>query len=315
MPEPKLSVILATDTYETIRSVIECVRRQTVRRELELVMVAPSAEAVAPVLAYREEFAAIRIVENPVTLLSEARTAGIRSATAPIVFVGETHSYPEPRMFEVILARFEGPWAAVTPAFENGNPDGVLSWACFVSDYGKWTAGFPAGEIPQPPFYNAAFHRSLLLELRDKLQPALEHGNELFVAMHAKGLRTYFEPAARIEHLNVARPKDWARQRFVSGLHISAHRSEHWPLARRLVYVAASGLIPLVLFWRMLPGLRSMRKTTRLPAGTVAAILAGLMIKGVGELVGYAGRSADNADRVNDNYEIHKKLYASRAKA
>ena len=315
MPDPRVSVILATDTYGTIRPVIERVRRRTVRQQLELVMVAPSAEAVGPVLAYRDEFAAIRIVENPVTVLAAARTAGIRSATAPIVFVGETHSYPHPKMFETILARFEGPWAAVTPAFENGNPDSTISWACFVADYGKWTDVFPAGEIPQPPFYNAAFYRSLLVGLGDKLQAALEHGNELFVAMQARGLRTYFEPAARIEHLNVTRPRDWLRQRYVSGLHISAHRAAHWPLARRLIYVAGSGLIPLVLFWRTLPGLRRMARTGRLPAATLPLMLAGLMVKACGELMGYAGRSAAKADAVNDEYEIHKELYASGAEA
>src|SRR6202040_745509 len=60
---PRVSVILATDTYETIRRVVERLRRQTVREQIEIVVIAPSAAAVDAVLAYRQEFAAVQIVE------------------------------------------------------------------------------------------------------------------------------------------------------------------------------------------------------------------------------------------------------------
>jgi hypothetical protein len=56
MAEPELSVILATDTYATIRPVIARVRRQTIRDRIELVLVAPSADAVASVADHRDEF-------------------------------------------------------------------------------------------------------------------------------------------------------------------------------------------------------------------------------------------------------------------
>ena len=63
--EPVLSVILPTDTYATIRPVIDRLRRQTVHDQIEVVLVAPSAEAVRGLEAHSADFAGIRIVEAP----------------------------------------------------------------------------------------------------------------------------------------------------------------------------------------------------------------------------------------------------------
>ena len=68
MKESRLAVILATDTYATIRPVVERLRRQTVRDQVELVLVAPSADAVSEGLAFRDQFAGIRIIEHPLTV-------------------------------------------------------------------------------------------------------------------------------------------------------------------------------------------------------------------------------------------------------
>ena len=84
---------------------------------------------------------------DPVNDLAPARAAGILAATAPIVFVGETHSFPDSKFAEVLLAGFSGPWTSITPAFDNANPDSAMSWAAFISDYGRWARGLPAGEI------------------------------------------------------------------------------------------------------------------------------------------------------------------------
>ena len=63
-------------------------------------------------------------VVRSVNHLPEARAAGVRAASAPIVFIGETHSYPQPGWAEALLTAFEGPWAAVVPAIGNANPNG-----------------------------------------------------------------------------------------------------------------------------------------------------------------------------------------------
>ena len=227
---PQMSVILATDSYETIRAVIERLRRQTLRQDIELVLVAPSTAAVDEALAYREDFAAMKVVEANFSDISTARAVGIRCATAPLIYVAETHSYARPNLAEVLIPALTDSWAAVTPAIGNANPKSALSWAAFLSDYGQWAEGLPAGEIPAPPPHNAVFRRDVLLELGDRLEPALGLSDELPRWMHAHGHRTYFEPAAQIDHINVTRPWDWACERFVSGWVVASHRVQNWSL-------------------------------------------------------------------------------------
>jgi hypothetical protein len=307
-------VVLATDTYSTIRPVIERFRGQTIHDKIELVLVAPSEEAVKEALAHREEFAGIRIVEDPVTALAPARAAGIRAATAPFVFVGETHSYPHPGFAEALLGRLSGPWSSVTPAFGNANPNGALSWAGFLSDYGRWVDGMPDREIPEAPIYNAAFRRAALVALGERLASALSLSDEMPMALRAAGHRAYFEPSARLDHVNVARPWHWVEERYLAGVLIGGHRSRRWSLPRRALYILASPLIPLVLFRRVLPGSWATVRRKRLPLSTIPLIGVGMALKAAGELAGYGGVSVKDAERRMHEYEVHKLAYAGRGR-
>ena len=310
MSEPKLSIILATDTYATIRPVIDRLRRQTARDQIELVVVAPAAAAVSAVMAHRDEFAGIRIVERPDGDLAPLRAAGVRAAASKFVFVGETHSYPHPELAEALLRHYSGPWSVITPAFGNANPNGALSWAGFLSDYGAWVEDLLPGEISRIPIYNAAFLREALLALGDRLAPALGHGDELSNALRAGGHKAYFEPAARLDHVNVASLRHWVKERFAAGIMIANSRAKRWPFTRRLLFIVASPLIPIVLCRRVLPGVRSTVRKKGLPLSTLLWIVIGMTVKAAGELAGYAGVEAGKWERRMHEYEVHKLAYA-----
>lgn len=313
---PELSYILATDTYETIRPVISRLRRQTAKDDVEVVLVAPSAESVSAALTYRDEFAGMQIVVvDSIHPLGRARAAGIRAATAPIIFVGETHSYPHPRFAETLIAAHAGPWASVAPAFGNANPSGALSWAGFVADYGRWGEGFDAGEIPETPLYNATYLRAPLLAMSDRLEHALSCGDELPRWLRSQGHRCYYEPAARLDHLNVARSIAFVRERFIAGVLIGSNRARQWSLARRVVYMGGAPLIPVVLLARVLPGLRETLRRVRLPLMTLPLMVLGIVLKAAGEFVGYAGAPGHAAAREMHEYEVHKLAYAGRKPA
>jgi hypothetical protein len=304
-----LSLVLATDTYATIRPVLDRWRQQSASQEIELVLVAPSVDAVSPALKHRNEFENLQIVEDPMTNLAVARAAGIRAATAPIVFVGETHSYPQPGFVEALLTEFSGPWSSVAPAFENANPKGILSWAAFLSDYGRWVEGSGAGETSETPIYNAAYRLPVLLQLGDRLAPSLDHGDELWVTLRAGGHRARLAPQARLGHVNVSRPWDWMRERFLAGLLIGHHRAQRWSPLRRVIYLCGSPLIPFVLTWRIAPGAWRCVRRKNLPWMTIPTIVAGMTIKAAGEFAGYAGFLGD-AQRQMLEYEVHKLAYA-----
>jgi hypothetical protein len=281
-----------------------------VREQLEIVLVSPSAPALAPALGSREEFAGMKIVEHPVDDLAPARAAGVHGASAEYVFIGETHSYPHPRMCETLMQHFGSRWAAVMPAMDNGNPQMSTSWAAFLSDYGRWAEGLPVGVTASVPIYNAAFRRDALLELGGRLANAFGLSDDLVKSFRVGNHQVYFEPAALLDHLNVAPYGHWVIQRFAVGMMVGRIRSMDWSLARRLGYVIGSPLIPVVLWRRILPGVRGSFRLQRWPLSTFFWITLGLAIKSCGELLAYAGVPADRSVRRNHEYEMNKLAYS-----
>ena len=310
-----ISVILPTDTYATIRPVIDRLRRQTVHDRIEVVLVTPSAEAMRGVEAHFADFAAIRIVESPIANLADARAVGIRAATAPFVFLGETHSYPDPDLAEILIGRLSGSWPACIPAFSNANPNGPWSGAGFLCDYGLWMEERPAGEIQAAPLYNAAYRRPVLLELGDELASAFAHGDQLSIMLRAAGHQVYFEPSAKLAHVNIAQPWHWIKERYLAGLLIANARSRRWPLSRRLFYLLGSPLIPLVLLWRLLPAIRRSKREAPLTSMTMPLVGLGMVLKAIGEFAGYAGAPPEHAEEAMTEYEVHKLAYAGRGRS
>ena len=310
-----MAVVLATDTYETVRPVIRRLAEQTVKERLEVVIVAPLPPGALD--AHRRElegFAAVRLVTvAPTAGLAGARAIGIRAATAPVVFIGETHTYPQPEWAAALLDAFEGPWATVVPAITNANPNGPVSWAAYVSDYGRWGEGRPQGEIPEALIYNAAYRRQVLLDLGEGLEAALDTYSEaLWPALRRQGHRAYFAPGARIAHLNVGRLGPYVHEKLLAGFILGSLRAARWPWRRRLLYVLASPLIALVLAVRLREPARRIGRLHPLPLATVPLIVAGAVLRAVGEAIAYAGAAPASADARMTEIELHKVAYASR---
>jgi hypothetical protein len=307
-----MSVVLATDTLETILPVVRHLRHQTVRERLELVIVAPDIEAIAKDAAELDGFAAVRLVSvKSLRPFGSARAAGVEAARAPLIFIGETHTYAHPSFAEELIRAHAGPWAAVVPGFGNANPRGALSCSIFLLDYGPWFYGLPTRETTTAPTHNVAYKREVLLELGTELGPALTHGDRLAVLFRDRKHRTHFHPAARIDHLNVTRVAPWLTERLHTGLLIGGRRAARWPLLRRFVYFCGAPLIPFVLLQRIGQGARCAARESRLPAGTFGAMLMGTIVSTVGEMIGYVRGTPGDADVVMLEMEVHKTRYAS----
>lgn len=306
---PLLSIILVTpDTYATVRDTVRHLARQTVRDRLELILVGPSDElglVASDVAGFHSHQV---VVMGPVLSSSRARVEGIRRSRGAVIAFAEDHAFPDPDWAEALLLAHEGPWAAVGPVVHNANPDSIISWADLLIGYGPWVEPHPGGIVDSLPGHNSSYKRDRLLAYGPALEDMLDAETVMHWDLRAGGERLYLEPAARLAHMNYAMPGVWMRAQFHNGRLFAAQRLRGAPRWKRLFFVAASPLIPLIRL------VRTVRATTRLRCWSLLVrvtpvLFLGLLVDGFGQLAGYA-TGAGSAMRHLVDIEFHRVRYA-----
>jgi len=305
---PELSVILVTpDNYESIRRAVRYVGAQSARARIEIVIVAPSAETLGEDPNDLSTFGQHRIVEvGSVETVARANAAGVRAASAPLIAFVEEHSFPQPGWAEALIEAQKHPWAAVGPMVLNANPWSAVSWADYLTAYGKWAGPEAGGEIDFLPGHNSSYKRDILLAYGDRLESMLEAESVLHWDLRANGHRLYLEPAAKVSHVNFSRLATWIRVQHCNGLVFAAARARSWPLLRRLLYAGGSPLIPFVRLWRILSGLRSAGLPRLVLLRTLPALVLGLTLDAAGQMLGYAFGAGEAASNKLGAFEFHR---------
>jgi len=307
---PLMSVVVVTpDDYLTVRKTIKHLRTQTVSRSLELVLVAPSLDGLKLEESEMRDFLGYRIVEvGPVHSTAKARAAGVCAATAPVVALTEDHAYPAPGWAEALIKRHQEDWAAVGPVMHNANPHSMTSWASFLVEYSPWLGPAESGECEHLPGHNGTYERDILLEYGDRLEEMLDAESILHWDLRAKGHRLWLESEARTFHQNFSNPASTIPLRFNGGRLFASARARAWPAWRRIIFVLASPVIPLVRCFRITRDLRKPGRPRHLLPRLLPSLLFSLAFDGAGEMVGYAfgpGRAMANLS----DMEFHRHRY------
>ena len=306
MSAPRLSVVIVTDGFETIRRTVRHLRAQTIAGAIELVIVVPREDQLDPEGSDLDELHSHQVVPvGDIRSLSWARAPGIRAARAPVVALAESHCYPEPEWAERLLAAHEDGWVAVGPAVFNANPRSVVSWVNLLLDYGPWLGPTPGGEMDDLPGHNSSYKKDSLLAFGDRLEAMLEAETIMHAELQAEGHRLYQEPTARTAHMNVTRTASWLGERFQTGRRFASARSHSWPLWRCAAYALGSPLIPAVRFRRLLRDLARTGMGRELRGYGYVLLVFALYVSAAGELVGYVRGSGDSMYALS-RIELHK---------
>ena len=296
-----ISIILPADTAATIRPVLDHLRRQSLGDTVELLVVIPRGEAE---LLDPAEVTVVPV--DSIYPLNRARAVAVRSAAGQYVFMGETHSFPRAGMFDVIRAAHERGATIVVPALENENPTGLVSWAGFLNGYASWTEGRERGELDSAPLFNVSYNKSFLLRFGESLESVMLIREDIRRRVSDANGSIFFEPSAKIGHVNIARARHWLPQRIVAGRTIGSVRSESWTARRRLAYGLAFPLIPLALLRKHWRGISRTIRENNVSYAVLPVLAFGMLFQAWGEMLGYVlGKSAD-AVRSYDNYEIRQ---------
>jgi hypothetical protein len=308
-----MSVVVATDRFDTAARTLECLRLQTIRERLEIVLVSLSGKPLGVPPAALNCFACHVLIEPEARLtLPAGRATGVRAARAPLVCVAETHAFPHPDLAELLIGAAQTQRAAVVPGFCNANPDGAISWSNLIADYGPWLDALPRGRRKLCPPYNTLFRRAFAVEAAEGDESAFAPGYDLVARLHAQGYEIFSEPDARLDHVNVSLRRTWLTQRFIAGRSQAGVRAQRWSRSRRAAYALGSPLLPLVLLARCARPFVAARRAHRIPWLTAPALVAGVLAVAAGELTAFVAGGSPDVLEAADEFELHKVDYTRR---
>lgn len=309
---PLTLVCSTTRDFEAIRTTVSYLRRQTIARRLELILVGPDEQTLRAPLEEMEAFGAVRgIGLGPVRSIAHANAAGVRAARGRLVVFTEDHCFPEPDWAAALVAAHEGEYAVVGPVMRNGNPDTLVSWCDFLIGYGPWMEPMEACSPEFLPGHNSCYKRDILLELGGRMEALLESETVLHYELSANGARLRVEPAARARHINYSRLVVWVPVQVLCGRLFGGSRAMGWPWKRKLFYFAASPLIPLVRLWRCAREMHKPGRSRALFWKMLPLLTFGLILDGIGQALGYVAGAGDSMHRLA-RYEFNRADHVKR---
>ena len=307
---PLISVVIATpDSFDGIRHTISYLARQTLRASLEIVIVASSRaqlklnETLLP--GPLKEFAQVQIVEvGAIHSIGRANAAGIRRATAPLIALAEDHCFPDPQWAENLIKAHRGPWAAVGPAVRNANPKSAVSWADLFIGYGPWLSPTIGREADFLPGHNTSYKRAHLLAYGSELESMMEAETLLHWDLRKNGHRLFLDPSVQVAHMNFSLWRSWLPVQFFNGRLFAGARVRKMTLWKRALFVVGSPVIPGLRLWRIWRDLEGGEQRQRFLL-CAHALVVGLILDGVGQLVGYAAGVGHAVEQVA-RFEFHR---------
>lgn len=313
--QPALSVVLiARGRYETIAKTVAHLSAQTARDQLELVIVVPEEGASTFAQSARADFPAVYVVAlDTIRSAADARASGVRSAHAPVVVFAEDHSYPDPNWAAALISAHEGPWSAVGPVIDNGNPRGMTSWANLFLNYGPWAAPVVESrgrEVEHLPGHNSSYKRAVLMSYGSRLGAMLEAESFLHWQLRAQGHRLYLDPRAKTYHVNVTRPSAFIAEHFLIGRMFGAFRARQLSLPRRVLAILTTPLTPLRRTPAILGDVFRTGRNRQLLPWILPTVLAGLAFRALGEMAGCVLGVGDAVQRLSE-YEFDRMRYIS----
>ena len=235
--KPELSVIVpALRGYETVLAALDAWEAQTCRERLEIIVLCPSAPDLAHIPAGQT------VLSVGSSHLHEARSLGIRQASADFIVLAEDHCLPDTSWAEAMLSCLAEGWDAAGPALRPGNPVNSWTQASFLLGYGQWIDP-SSGCAAVLPGHNAVIRRSLLLQLGSELEQEMLVSAFLLRRLHKQGRRLYLESRATMRHFDIAARRRALRILLYVGIGFGAVRTCRWPWAARVLYGFATPAI------------------------------------------------------------------------
>lgn len=313
MADLKLTAVLNMfDEFSSIRRTISALSRQTIREQMEVIVVAPKSAAEKVDRSALEVFGAHQVIAvNELTTGARGWAAGIEQARAALVVLSEDHSYPPPMWAKALIdAHAEADYFAVGPAMRNANPDTRSSWANFLLSFIEWYDPAAPTLVETAPGHNTCYRKEMLLaDYGSNLEKWLNPERVMHADAHSRGRKLLLDSRTYTAHVNISDPCSYLLMSYAGGRVFGAARAINWGLGRRLFYALLFGLVPVIRLKRIIASLNTpdkRRKARFFP--TLPLIIPGLFCHAFGEAVGYLAGEGNIAP-IYGKYELMRRDY------
>ena len=269
---------------------LDSLHRQTGSVEPEIIV--PCDDAAIGPDPLRERYPAVTFLRLPGRRTpAELRTAAVRLSGGRIIALLEDHCVPDADWCSRILAAHEAPHAGIGGAVEKGfapgeSRDSALNWAIYLTDYSRYMNPLPAGSAASLTDCNVSYKRAALDAIAD-LWAHEFHENVVNERFRQKGESLWFDPSIIVREFRPMTVSSALRDRFAFGRLFGSTRVESAPVSRRLVYAAASVVMPPILAHRAAGNLRSRNRHREQILRCTPALLFVSSCWMLGEMVGY----------------------------
>ncbi|MGQ0734667.1 MAG: glycosyltransferase [Acidobacteriota bacterium] len=248
---PQISVVIASKVGPPfIDQCLESISGEVASLGAEALVVTPHSAEYARRIEAR--FPWVRVIRDPaVTKVPALRRRGVETATGDYVAIIEEHCSAAPDWLHQALTAFgKGPYAAVGGAISDFAYDRVRDWVVYFIEYHGSLPPVAAGETFNLNDANIAYPRPLLLGHLDLLDDGY-WPMTLHPTLNARGLKLLSVPEMVVYHRGPFDFLYYLHQRFLFSRAFAGVRARTQSPARRLTYLVAAPVIPLMLLARM----------------------------------------------------------------
>jgi glycosyltransferase involved in cell wall biosynthesis len=283
---PTISVVIASKVGSPfIDQCLESIRDEVTAMDAEAIVVTPSSDAYARRIA--SDFPWVRVVRAPeIAKVPALRRRGVQEAAGRYVAIIEEHCSAAPDWLrQALAAHAGGQYAAVGGAISDYDYSRLRDWVVYFIEYNGALPPVHAGETHDLNDANIVYPRQLLLEhvslLDEGYWPMTLHPTLL-----AKGHKLLSVPQMVVHHRGPFDFGYYLHQRFLFSRAFAGVRAQGQSPTRRLAYLVAAPVIPLMLLMRI--SRTVLRKQCRVPqfVRTLPLTVPALVVLVAGEWIG-----------------------------
>lgn len=225
------------------------------------------------VLPGRQSFAALR-------------TAGVKAARGRIVAITEDQCIPPERWCANVVAAHAQPHGAVGGPVDKHQPDRVINWAIYLRELGTYMPPIAEGPSQSLTDCNVSYRREALDEIAP-VWAAEFHEPEVHAALRERGKTLWLTPGLlTYQHREIILGPA-IRERYEFGRLYGGLRVARLSGLSRLLLIAATPLLPVLMVWRVLRGVIRKQRYIGVCLAALPYLVLFAAVWSWGELIGY----------------------------